>query len=205
MRAANPGREPRPSLEAQGFNPAQSRARRTAERDLLSVLVAWPSGGRCRVLLDDGTSLPLPEAVTPESFLDPLSRAVMEAIHVWLEDGRAFGASELLAELEDPEAKTLATELLITGARRVASENEVDARLQEAVDAFERIRRVRGGVFTDSPRFGRHSDEPAALAARLEAIRNRGRDPTAFGRLPGSGRSGPAAGAGRATGPPGDG
>ena len=205
VRAANPGREPRPSLDAQGFNPAQSRARRTAERDLLSVLVAWPSGGRCRVLLDDGTSLPLPEAVTPESFLDPLSRAVMEAIHVWLEDGRAFGASELLAELEDPEAKTLATELLITGARRVASENEVDARLQEAVDAFERIRRVRGGVFTDSPRFGRHSDEPAALAARLEAIRNRGRDPTAFGRLPGSGRSGPAAGAGRATGPPGDG
>ena len=93
----------------------------------------------------------------------------------------------------------------MTGARRVASENEAEARAQDAVDAFERIRRVRGGVLTDSPRFRGQSDEPAALAARLEAIRNRGRDPTAFGRLPGAGRGGPATGAGRATGPPGDG
>ena len=204
-RRPGPAHEPRPSLEAQGFNPSQARARRTAERDLLAILVAWPAAGRCRVTLDDGTSLPLPEAITPESFLDPLARTVMEAIHVWLEDGREFGANELLAELEDPEAKTLATDLLMTGARRVASENEAEARAQEAIDAFERIRRVRGGVPTDSPRFRGQSDEPAALAARLEAIRNRGRDPTAFGRLPGAGRGGPATGAGRATGPPRDG
>jgi DNA primase len=66
----------RPSLEEQGFAPPQARARRDAERGLLAILLAHPTLSTSRVKLDDGSSLPLTEAITPESFLDPESRQI---------------------------------------------------------------------------------------------------------------------------------
>ena len=176
----------RPSLEEQGLSAAQARARRAAERDLLALLLAWPSLGRSDVRLDDGTAMPLAEAVTPESFLDPEARPIMEAIHVWMEDGRPFSVEEVLSEIPTQDGKGLVIDLVMVGERRAPSENQGRERLQEAVDALERIRRIRRTVPTVSASNRPDSDEPSALTARLEAIRNRGKDPTALGRLPGA-------------------
>jgi hypothetical protein len=190
----------RPSLEEQGFAPPQARARRDAERGLLAILLAHPTLSTSRVKLDDGSSLPLTEAITPESFLDPESRQIFEPVHVWLEDAHAFTAEELLAELRGGSAKSLAVDLVMLGERRAPSENLAAEQLQVAIDSFERIRRAQVREFSRSGNASlvspTTSGEPEALEARLEAIRNRGRDPTAFGRLPGSSGQ-------RAAGPPG--
>ncbi len=179
----------RPSLEEQGFPVPQARARRDAERGLLAILLAHPQLGAARVRLDDGSSLPVTEAITPESFLDPDCRMVLEPLHVWLEDRHPFTMDEVLAELRGQSIKSCAIDLVLLGEKRAPSENIALERLQEAVDAFERIRRSRTSVLLASGNINpitiRSSDEPSALAARLEAIRNRGRDPTAYGRLPG--------------------
>jgi hypothetical protein len=176
-------------LEEQGFPIPQARARRDAERGLLAILLAHPQLGAARVRLDDGSSLPVTEAITPESFLDPDCRMVLEPIHLWLEDQHAFTMDEVLAELRGQNVKSCAIDLVLLGEKRAPSENIALERLQEAVDAFERIRRSRTSVLLASgninPSMIRSSDEPSALAARLEVIRNRGRDPTAYGRLPG--------------------
>ena len=181
---------PRPSLEAQGFSSPQARARREAERDLLALLLAHPACATERVRLDDGSSLPLTELATPEAFLDPDCRSIAEAVHPWLEEGREFAIGEALAEIRAAPAKALAADLVLVGERRGASENLRQEALRSAVDAFERIRRSRSSVTSSLKRTNadsaRISDEPGALSARLESIRNRGRDPTAFGRLPGS-------------------
>ena len=180
----------RASLEEQGFGPPQARARREAERNVLALLLAHPELGDARVRFDDGSSLPLTEAITPEVFLDPDCREVLEAIHVWLEDRHGFTIDEVLAEVRSQSSKAMAGDLVLAGERRAASENIAREQLQDAVDAFERIRRSRTTVpasFRAANSFPTTtSDEPQALAARLEAIRSRGRDPTAFGRLPGS-------------------
>jgi DNA primase len=181
-----PASRPRTTLEEQGFTAPQARARRSAERDVLALVLAWPAAGSGRVRLDDGTALAFCEAVTPESFLDPGARAIAEAIHVWLEDRHPFSADDVLAELRHPDDKGLVVDLVLVGQRRAESENHAMERLQEAVDALERIRRVRNGVCHGLPRISADAREPDAIAARLESIRNRGRDPTAFGRLPGA-------------------
>ncbi|MFM7736811.1 MAG: hypothetical protein ACKPBU_12635, partial [Alphaproteobacteria bacterium] len=130
------------------------------------------------------------EAVTPESFLDPDCRSVLEPIHLWLEEGHPFTMDEALAEIGPATAKSLACDLVLVGERRAASENDALVRLQDAIDAFERIRRAQVSVSNRAGRPDRGipgpGDEPGALAARLQAIRNRGRDPTAYGRLPGA-------------------
>ena len=189
----------RASLEEQGFSAPQARARREAERDLVALLLAHPEFGQDRVLLDDGSSLPVSEIATPEAFLDPECRAVVDAVHPWLEEGRPFAIGDALAEIRWEPAKSRAADLVLLGERRCASENTRTATLQAAVDAFERIRRSRRPVSTPLGRTNRVptgiSAEQDALAARLQAIRSRGRDPTAFGRLPGSAPS-------RANGPP---
>ena len=182
---ASAGR-PRVGLEDQGFTVPQARARRAAERDVLAVVLAWPSAGTARVRLDDGTALPFCEAVTPESFLDPGARAIADAIHVWLEDRHPFSADDVIAELRHADDKGLVVDLVLIGQRRAESENHALERLQESVDALERIRRVRSGVSEGLSRIRMDASEPEAISARLESIRNRGRDPTAFGRLPGA-------------------
>jgi hypothetical protein len=180
----------RPSLEEQGFGVPQARARREAERNLLALLLAHPEIGDARIRFDDGSSLPLTEAITPEVFLDPDCREVLDAIHVWLEDRHRFTIDEVLAEVRSATCKAVAADLVLAGERRASSENIAREQVQDAVDAFERIRRTRSAVLASSGLANsspaRTSDEPDALAARLEAIRSRGRDPTAFGRLPGS-------------------
>ena len=180
----------RPSLEEQGFGVPQARARREAERNLLALLLAHPEIGDARIRFDDGSSLPLTEAITPEVFLDPDCREVLDAIHVWLEDRHRFTIDEVLAEVRSATCKAAAADLVLAGERRASSENIAREQVQDAVDAFERIRRTRSAVLASSGLANsypaRTSDEPDALAARLEAIRSRGRDPTAFGRLPGS-------------------
>lgn len=189
-----------PSLEAQGFTPAQARARRQAERDVLAILLAHPAVADERIRLDDGTALPATELLTPEAFLDPDSRAILGAIHVWLEEAHPFSIDEALAEVRATTAKAVAADLVLLGERRAGSENAARSALREAADAFERIRRTRTPVGVSAgainPPSTKVSDEPDALQARLDAIRTRGRDPTAFGRLPGrrAGRAPPDAG-----------
>lgn len=178
-----------PSLEAQGFTAAQARARRQAERDVLAILLAHPVVANERIRLDDGTALPATELLTPEAFLDPDSRAILAAIHVWLEEAHPFSIDEAMAEVRGATAKAVVADLVLVGERRAESENAARIALRDAADAFERIRRTRTPVGVPSgavnPPLTTVSDEPDVLQARLDAIRTRGRDPTAFGRLPG--------------------
>ncbi|MFO0963164.1 MAG: DNA primase [Phycisphaerales bacterium] len=167
-----------PTLEEQGFAPPAARARREAERGLVALLVAHPELGRERVALEDGCSLPLAEALTPEALLDPPTRAVYEALHPWLESTEPCPAETLLAEVHDPQARSLAADLLMLGAARASSGNAALELLRDAFAAFERIRRPKRA----EPSSLASGSDPAAFTARLEQIRARGLDPTAIGR-----------------------
>ncbi len=166
-------------LEEQGFSASNARGRREAERGLVALLSAHPALAQVRVPLEDGCTLPIAEALTPESLLDPLTRSIYEVVHAWLESGHQFKSSELMSELRDADARSLACDLVMTGERRAPSGKQSTEQLLDAFAAFERIRRPRSGVGTPSA----VSNDPQALSARLEEVRARGRDPTAFARL----------------------
>ena len=187
VRPPEPGADHR-SLEEQGFSPVQARARREAERSVVALLVAHPELAAVRVRFDDGCSLPVAEAFTPDALLDPATRTIYAAAHPWLEEGRGFSVDELMSEIRSREAKSLVGDLVMTGERRAPSGKEGAQALQAAFEAFERIRRPRQPV----PPPPAHADDAAGMAARIAGIRARGSDPSAFARLARAGnRSGP--------------
>lgn len=188
-RAAGEVAEPRndtpehPTLESQGFTAAQARARRQAEQDLLAVLLAHPGVADERLPLDDGSALPATELITPEAFLDPDCRAILAAIHVWLEEAHPFSIDDAMAEIRAASAKGMAADLVLLGEKRAGSENDARAALRTAAGAFERIRRTRTPVGVSSGVVNtpntKGSDEPGSFrhvwmpSGPADAIRRR--------------------------------
>ncbi len=170
----------RVSLEDRGYNPAQVRCRREAERSVLALLAAHPELAAGRLTLEDGCTLPVAEALTPEAFEDPDLHTVAQAMHPWLEEQREFSAIELLAEIHAPTLKMLVTDLISLGAARAPEGKGASERLAEAFADLERERSrrahtVAGALPTDQG--------PNGLLAAVQNSRSRGHNPAAFTRL----------------------
>lgn len=168
------------TLEDRGYNAAQARSRREAERSVLALLAAHPALASGRLKLDESCTLPVAEAITPEAFEDPDLRAIAQAMHPWLEDAREFSATELLAEIHAPTLKALVADLISMGAARAPEGKGASERLAEAFADLERerSRRLRVSLPATPTQQG-----PNALLAAVENSRSRGHNPAAFARL----------------------
>jgi len=153
-----------------------ANARGSAERDFVSILIAWPSTGDIRISHEEGDAAPLSEFITPSSLEDSAARALYTPIFHWLEDAKPFAVQDVLAELADPAMKTLATDLYTLGTKRF--ERDADARLglitaARALDSLNR--RLQLAIAPTAT-------TPEELAQRLNQIRAAGPRPSAIAR-----------------------
>ena len=153
-----------------------ANARGSAERDFVSILIAWPSTGDIRISHEEGDAAPLSEFITPSSLEDSAARTLYTPIYHWLEDAKPFAVQDLLAELADPAMKNLATDLYTLGAKRF--ERDADARqgLITAARALDSLnRRLQLAIAPTAT-------TPEELAQRLNQIRAAGPRPSAIAR-----------------------
>ncbi len=147
-----------------------------AERDLLSILLAWPSAASVRIATQDGDSAPLSEFILPGSIEDVAARAIYQPIFDWLEEGKPFAMQDLLAELADPSLKSLAIELFTQGTNRFTEEVDARAGLTTAAMVLDRLsRRLQ---LASAPA----ATTPEEFAQRLNQIRAAGPRPSAIAR-----------------------
>ncbi len=168
-----------PALDATIVEPVEiptASARGSAERDFVSILIAWPSTGGIRISHEEGDAAPLSEFITPSSLEDSAARTLYTPIFHWLEDAKSFAIQDLLAELSDPAMKTLATDLYTLGAKRF--ERDADARqgLITAARALDSLnRRLQLAIAPTAT-------TPEELDQRLNKIRAAGPRPSAIAR-----------------------
>ena len=118
------------------------RAQRAAEVDLVSVLMWDASLRHVSVDAGDGHALPITELYPVDCMLDPTTRAVYQVVHDMYEADQDFAVGDLLSRLGAQEYVRAATtwydhlESLQSSRPRPSVE-----RLQEAVEALERLRR----------------------------------------------------------------
>ncbi len=100
---------------------AVSRARRIAERDLLAVLIYQPELHCEQVDGPDGSRGAVTDVFDAADFADPVSRSVAEAVFALLRTTGTLTVQQLLAQLEQPEARSLASTLYFEGQQRCES------------------------------------------------------------------------------------
>ncbi len=153
-----------------------ANARGNAERDFLSILIAWPVVGDVRISHEEGDAAPLTEFIIPDSIEDSAARMLYEPIFHRLEAGRSFTVQELLAETNDPALKALATDLFTLGTKRFERESEARNGVIVAARALDHLhRRLR---LASTPM----ATTPEELAYRLELIRAAGPRPSAIAK-----------------------
>ncbi len=153
-----------------------TRARRIAERDLLSVLLFEPSAGIQSSPFGGGKPRSLTEVITKGQFADPLARRIAETVFPWLENGISFTMPQLLAEFADDETRAVASDMFIEGRRQCAGD-EINAgeRLLAASETLlrqvraEQSDRCPAGVESDSVielinKRKQQGDRPAAIS-----------------------------------------
>ncbi|MFO0828511.1 MAG: DNA primase [Phycisphaerales bacterium] len=166
------------------------RARRLAERGLLGLLLASPDLVHESVELEfegEVATLPMTEALAPDRFHD---QDLAEVYRTWrhcVDGGSVPSLARLLAELESPNLKGLASDLYLDGERRrgkVARET-----LEHLRTAFADLERLdqRSRFSADSPDSDRSPASPrsldlAAAQDRLSQLRQRGLDATVVPR-----------------------
>ncbi len=148
-----------------------------AERDLLSILLAWPTVGTGRILDGNGESMPLTEMLAPGAITDDAARAIYSAIFERIESGQSqFTVQEVLADLGDTEHKSLAVGLFSRGQERFADQGSAREGLSEAANALDRMH--ARAVLASAPR----AVTPEELDQRLGQIRAAGTRPSAIAR-----------------------
>ncbi len=156
--------------------PVERGGRGRAERDFVSILLAWPAASSVRIPTDDGDAAPLSEFIIPSMFEDAAARALYEPVYHWIEAGKGFSMQDLIAELADPSIKALAIELYRQGATRCSVEGEARAGLIAASRALDRqSQRLQ---LANAPA----ATTPEELALRLAQIRAAGPRPSAIAR-----------------------
>ena len=156
------------------ITPATPRG--SAERDFLSILLAWPTSADVRIASEDGDSAPLGEFVVPASIEDAAARALYTPIFHWLEDGKSFAMQDVLAECADPPLKALAVELFALGTKRFEKEADARSGLVIAAQSLDRLSRRIQLAQTAT------ATTPQELAQRLDLIRAAGPRPSAIAR-----------------------
>ncbi|HMN97113.1 MAG TPA: DNA primase [Phycisphaerales bacterium] len=96
---------------------AVPRALLKAEQFLLTLLLRHPELASERIDAGDGHLLPIPEAIGPGHFADPLHRALAEILMPMLDaHGEALSLTSLLSEVARPELRDLASTLYLSGS-----------------------------------------------------------------------------------------
>lgn len=159
-----------------------------AERDFVSILLAWPAVATTRILDARGESTPLTELITPETLQDSFARTIYNTMFEWLESGRttvtsvsgsgstAWTMQEILAELPEQADKSLAVELFSLGSGRFVDDESARNGLSVAAQALERMQ-LRSQL-SQTP----SATTPEELDRRLERIRAIGHRPSAIAR-----------------------
>jgi hypothetical protein len=106
---------PREALAAE--HDGVSPARRRAERDLLALLVYQPELGSTTVDLEGERPGRIADLIEVTHFTDPLASRIATAVFPRLTQGETFTVQQVLAELSQPEAKSLTTALFFEGQR----------------------------------------------------------------------------------------
>lgn len=163
-------------------------ARRRAEYDLLAILIYQPELHAHAISLPDEREGTIASLFTIDDFIDPLSRALMEAMLPHFHRGELFTVQQLLGRLDDSEARKLAPSLYFDGQRLCESKPDSVESLRSAAHCLhshinlhvfhQTISQYRAAAaVTDSP-------EQAVLAARsiIEQRRRQGHIPAAIVR-----------------------
>lgn len=201
---------PPPRDDSEDLGPPISRARREAERHLVATLLMAPECADTPVEIDlatdssegavaagatrgsERTTLPLLEVLGDGCFADPRHRTIFGRWRHLVAAGERCGPPQLLAELADPGAKGLASELFVLGEVLVSGastggdgtpKRSTLARL--VVEAFADLDRVARrerqalsspDVVSSAPRDG--ALDLASALDRIARRRVRGADPT---------------------------
>ncbi len=186
------------------------RARREAERHLLAFLLAHPEQANTMVTIEvdgDGSesgastpvrreqlTMPLVEACAPEHFRDPLHAEVYRTWRELLDTGTPATIQSLMAELAQPRAKSLASDLFVLGESRRGpggdrplDPSESADLLRHAFSDLERLaRRERDRSSDQTTSIDTPSTRPpldlADVHERFRRLRERGLDVTAVPR-----------------------
>ncbi len=188
---------------------ARARARLEAERRLLALLCVEPRTASVAVPVEGCGTLPLSEAVAPEEFVDEGHSAIFAVIREAAESARNLSFDTLLADIDSPVFKSLASDLHLLGtellrASSASSVGETRTTADEVVDGWrdlenlERRRRFKdedgaraGSTNQDGLADGQEQTEsasaqtrtgrfdPTSAEERLKRLRERGPDATA--------------------------
>ncbi|MSR28028.1 MAG: DNA primase [Phycisphaerales bacterium] len=156
----------------------RATARGSSERDLVSILLAWPSCARGRIVDSNSERTPLTEFILPGSIEDAPARAIYGAIFDWIEDGRGqrapFTMQGILSELSDPAHKAIAAELFGLGTQRFPDEESALEGVSMAACALERLQQRIRLAKAPSP------TTPEEMDQRLQQVRAVGLRPSAI-------------------------
>ncbi|MSQ91106.1 MAG: DNA primase [Phycisphaerales bacterium] len=149
-------------------------SRGNAERDFVSILVAWSSLCDTRITLEEGDAAPLTEFILPTALQDIGARALYAPIFNWIEEGKPFTVQDLLAELGDPSLKALVTDLYTLGSKRFSDEAQARSGLVTAARALDRLQRrmhlATAPVATTPEELDQHLTRIRAAGPRPSAI-----------------------------------
>lgn len=162
-----------------------STAMQRAEGDLLGLLLRHPELCSERVDAGDGHRLPVVEAWPAAMFSTRSSRSLAQSVLPLLEEALAthteVGMQTLLANLAQPAARALASDLYLVADKRTAGRLETAIELlHQTCAALDAARRRRGVDEPDRPPLTNDLEE---AQRRLTLARQRGHDPAAFTRF----------------------
>ncbi|UCD75018.1 MAG: DNA primase [Phycisphaerales bacterium] len=150
-----------------------TRARRLAERDLLSILIHEPSLGLEPVLLSDGTVHPRPLA--PGDFADPITRRIADFVLARLGAGETFNMQSLLEACPEPAVRSEAGDLYFAGGRICSDEPDgPPAALARAVETLSNCvkrEKYQRSVSTCTPEALDHEEQIRAVQEAIERRR----------------------------------
>ena len=114
-------------LEVSPGDAARRRARIEAERRLLALLCVEPGAASVAVSVEGCGTLPLSEALSPGELSDRGHSAIFAAIREAAEAARNLSFDALLADIDSPSFKSLASDLYLFGTEllRAAAQSSV--------------------------------------------------------------------------------
>ena len=133
--ASEPDQAPPPSTVYNGLleeSPMYvSRARRLAERELLALLLYDPRLCAATQLEIEGAAQCVHDIFTVDDFVDPSTRAIGDLIFQSKSKRSALRLQDVLAALEDPDARHLASDLYFHVERQLGDDHAYEERFIE--------------------------------------------------------------------------
>ena len=162
-----------------------SSARRRAEEDLLAILIYQPELHADVIALSDERQGTIAQLIDVSDFEDSVTGAIAAVVFPWLAQSAMFTVQQLLAELNQPEARNLASSLYFAGQQACEGASSPAERLAgavQALDAHINLERYRYSV--DAFHECKDAPEQALVAAQavIQQRRRQGHVANAIGR-----------------------